>query len=122
MIATNPRQLTPSQLAKYHRQRKINLLDRATKSLFRLFRREVSQEEIAKRFEELMTSLNELQSVALYDNYHRAVIAYLDSLGKKIESWQTIVSSQEMTELNRLQKLKNEWQYKKPKYKKRYDR
>lgn len=81
MSTISPNVLSLKQLAKYNRQKTINLLEKMTKNLFRMFRNEqTSDEQIADRFFELYDKIIELKKVELYANYHRQMRIYIDTI------------------------------------------
>ena len=118
----SPNVLSAKQLAKYQRQQCINLLEKMTKYLFRMFRaQQLSEEEIAKRFFVLYDKLVQFKSTDLYAIYHREMRQYVDQVANIFRgSWDlTDIADDHMSRLNRLQKLKNASKYKKEKHTKK---
>ena len=119
MVLSSPNTLTAKQLAKYQRQKCINLLEKITKNLFRMFRNEsVPYEEIERRFFELYTKLAEFKHIYLYSPYQREMNAYVEKIARQFTSGEgeSLEREIQLTVLNRLQKLKNESKYKKDKH------
>ena len=108
-----------SQLAKYRRQQCINLLDTITKNIFKMLRNDTSKaSEVARKFGLLYSKLAKFDTVYLDTDYHRQTRKYIDGFAK-IMRWQRDLESlrsSHMTQLNRLQKLKNAMEYKREKY------
>lgn len=122
MNSESPHTLSAKQLAKYQRQQCINLLEKMTKYLFRMFRAQsLSEEEVATRFFVLYDKLVELKSAQLYAIYHREMRQYVDQVANIFRSdWDLSgIADDHMSRLNRLQKLKNASKYKKEKHTKK---
>jgi len=119
------KQYTPKQIEKYKRQKYINMLSKCTKNLFKLFRSEESDyESYKKRFTLLKNELDKLDKIRLDSEHSRRVDAYLEQLYKRTiveqsytESEFKILKDTELSNLNRLQKLKNKKKYTKTKHK-----
>ena len=117
---------TPKQIEKYKRQKYISALSKCTKNLFKIFRSEVSNyESYKKRFSSLKEELDKLDKIRLDSEHSRKVDEYLKQLYKTTIEGQTLTEEQfqelksvELSNLNRLQKLKNQKKYSKEKYKK----
>lgn len=113
------------KLATEERQKCINLLEKITKNMFRMFRnQETTPEQIVDKFLNLKKHLDDLWDVVLNAEYHREMKLYVERL------WHTFaapfdleeIRSTQMTALNRLQKIKNSGGYKRDKkLKKRID-
>ncbi len=112
---------TPKQIEKYQRQKYITFLEKISKNLFRLFRQEeTTAEQFLTKFDELMKKLGELESIRLDSEYLQETKSYIDRLyfqtraltDKAFEDIRTA----EMSNLNRLQKLKKRTTYKKDKH------
>ena len=87
MAISSPYTLTAKQLAKYQRQKCINLLEKITKNLFRMFRNEqVPYEEIERRFFELYIKLEEFKNTYLYSPYQREMKAYVERIARQFTS------------------------------------
>lgn len=122
MNSKSPHTLSAKQLAKYQRQQCINLLEKMTKYLFRIFRaQQLSEQEIAKRFFVLYDMLLIFTSVKLYSSYHREMRQYIDQVANIFRTdWSlSEIAHDHMSRLNRLQKIKNETKYKKEKHTKK---
>lgn len=118
----SPNVLSAKQLAKHQRQKCINLLEKITKNLFRMFRaQQLSEEEIAKRFFVLYDKLVQFKSTDLYAIYHIEMKNYIEEVAWLFRGSRDIDSfrDNQMTRLNRLQKLKNATKYKKEKHTKK---
>jgi len=96
-----------------------------SKNLFRMFRDEkVTSQDFTVKFEQLKKKFDERESVQLDSEYHHQLKSYIERLYRD-----TVADSQfddekfsdirdaEMSNLNRLQKLKNATSYKKEKHK-----
>ena len=119
METNSPNVMTPKQIAKYQRQQCINLLEKITKNLFRMFRNtEMKQSDVEERFSVLYTKLSEFKTVYLYSVYQREMRRYIEEVAKLIQSDRDIddVRDNHMTRLNRIQKLKTVSKYKKEKH------
>jgi hypothetical protein len=116
---------TPRQIEKYNRQKYISFLEKITKNLFKMFRdKTISQDIFTKRFFELKVQLNRLPEVVLSSQYHREMQNYIDNLYMELKGNFDLNSVRElnMTNLNRIQKLKNRASYRKDKHKGSVDR
>jgi hypothetical protein len=123
MSGESPNVLSVKQLAKYQRQQCINLLEKMTKYLFRMFRaKQLTEEEIEKRFFILYDKLIQFKSTDLYAIYHREMRQYVDQVANIFRgNWNlTDIADDHMSRLNRLQKLKNASKYKKEKHTKKF--
>jgi len=112
---------TPKQIEKYQRQKYISFLEKISKNLFRMLRQEeTTAEQFLTKFEELMHKLGEIESIRLDSEYLQETKSYIDRLyfqtkeitDKQLED----IKSAEMSNLNRLQKLKKRTTYKKDKH------
>ncbi|MDQ7083654.1 MAG: hypothetical protein Q9M36_01425 [Sulfurovum sp.] len=116
---------TQKQIDKFMRQKYISELDKVAKNIFRMLRNE---NMIAKKFtdklHELKVKLDKKATVSLYSEYHQQLQSYISRLHegtclneafteKNFED----MRDAEMSNLNRLQKLKNATSYKKDKHK-----
>jgi len=115
---------TPKQIEKYQRQKYITFLGKISKNLFRLLRQEeTTAVQFTTKFDELMQKLGELESIRLDSEYLQETKSYIDRLyfqtkeitDKEFED----IKAAEMSNLNRLQKLKNLSNYKKEKHRSR---
>ena len=112
---------TPKQIEKYQRQKYIAFLEKISKNLFRLLRqKETTAAQFTAKFDELMQKLGELESIRLDSEYLQETKSYIDRLyfqtkaltDKEFED----IRAAEMSNLNRLQKLKKRTSYKKDKH------
>jgi len=112
---------TPKQIEKYQRQKYITFLEKISKNLFRLLRHEeTTATEFRTKFDELMRKLGELESIRLDSEYLQETKSYIDRLYFQTREltdkvFQDIRTA-EMSNLNRLQKLKKRTTYKKDKH------
>ncbi len=119
MTSTSPQGISPQQLAKHHRQQCINLLEKMTRYLFRVFRaKNIDEETIAKRFFVLYDKLMLFSSTQLYALYHREMRKYMETVAQIFHHEWSVdqIADEHMSRLNRLQKLKNATKYKKDKH------
>jgi len=117
---------TPKQIEKYKRQKYISALEKCTKNLFRLFRDENSTvDKFNQKFKELKKDLDKLDEIRLDVEYLKKTKEYIERLYKNTvlnenfsqKEYQDI-KNPELSNLNRLQKMKNRTKYSKEKYKK----
>jgi len=112
---------TPKQIEKYQRQKYITFLEKISKNLFRLLRQEeTTAAQFTTKFDELMQKLGELESIRLDSEYLQETQSYIERLYLQTK---TLTDAQlqdireaEMSNLNRLQKLKKRSSYKKDKH------
>ena len=112
---------TPKQIEKFQRQKYIAFLEKISKNLFRLFRQEeTTAVQFTSKFDELMQKLGELESIRLDSEYLQETKRYIDRLyfqTKEITDKQLMdIKAAEMSNLNRLQKLKKRSTYRKDKH------
>ena len=113
------------QIDKFNRQKYITELDKISKNLFRMFRNdEVCSQKFVLKFEELKKKFDEKEEVQLDSEYHHQLKEYIERLYRQTCSVELFsdktfndIRDAEMSNLNRLQKLKNNTSYKKDKYK-----
>ena len=117
---------SPKQIEKYRRQKYIAHLEKIGKNLFRMLRRpETSATDFRKRFSELMQKLDALETIRLDSEYLRESEAYYRRLFDRIggedfgEENLKEIREAEMSNLNRLQKMKNRSSYRKEKHRER---
>jgi len=116
---------TQKQIDKFNRQKYITSLDKIAKNLFRMFRNEeVCSQKFMLKFEELKKKFDEKEKVHLDSEYHQQLQEYIERLylqtcSVKLFDDKTLneIRDAEMSNLNRLQKLKNATSYKKDKHK-----
>ena len=122
MVWESPNVLSAKQFAKHQRQKCINLLEKITKNLFRMFRNtDISQDVLVDRFFVLYNKLAEFKTAYLYAIYHIEMKNYIEEVASLCRGLRDIdsVRDTQMTRLNRLQKLKNATKYKKEKHTKK---
>ncbi|WP_292657135.1 hypothetical protein [Nitratifractor sp.] len=114
---------SPKQIEKYRRQKYIAHLEKIGKNLFRMLRRpETSSADFRSRFSKLMQKLDSLESIRLDSEYLRESEAYYRRFFSAIDhedfSQQNLqeIREAEMSNLNRLQKMKNRSSYRKEKH------
>ena len=116
---------SPKQIEKYQRQKYIAHLEKIGKNLFRYLRNpETSPDELLARFDELMEKLDAMEAIRLDSEYLRQSEAHYRRLH---EEWHSTdfdaqrleeIREAEMSNLNRLQKMKNRSSYRKEKHRK----
>jgi len=114
-------QVPPNKLATFNRQKAIQLMEKITKNLFRMFRDEsTTKEQIEERFFHLKKQLDDLGELALNADYHRDLRVYIDNCASTLSGHYVLddIRWPQMTKLNRLQKIKNSTEYKRDKSKK----
>lgn len=123
-MSSNLSRYTPKQIEKYQRQKYLAFLDKISKNLFRIFRQEDSTvEQYCTKFDELKLKFDELDEIRLDSEYMCEAKEYIDRLyldRQDIDEERFAqIKSLEMSNLNRLMKLKNRTTYKKDKHKNR---
>lgn len=116
---------TQKQIDKFNRQKYIVELEKISKNLFRMFRDEnVTAEDFVKKFGQLKSKFDEKEEVHLESEYHQQLIEYITRIHVRtclVEEFRdkdfSDIREAEMSNLNRLQKLKNGTSYKKDKHK-----
>lgn len=116
---------TQKQIDKFNRQKYIVELEKISKNLFRMFRDEnVSAEDFVKKFGQLKSKFDEKEEVHLESEYHQQLKEYITRIHVRtclVEEFTdkdfSDIREAEMSNLNRLQKLKNGTSYKKDKHK-----
>jgi len=117
---------TPKQIEKYRRQKYIAHLEKIGKNLFRLLRRpETTASKFRQRFSELMQRLDQLDRIRLDSEYlresedhYRRFFARIDREDFDDRELEELREA-EMSNLNRLQKMKNRSSYRKAKHRER---
>ena len=110
--------MSPAKLATYNRQKAINLLEKITKNMFRMFRDDkTTQKQISERFHHLHKQLESLGDIVLNAEYHREMRIYIENLSHtfKHDFDLDAIRSKNMSTLNRIQKIKNQAGYKRKK-------
>jgi hypothetical protein len=121
MPQDNPYGLGQKDLDQYYRQKAINILEKITKSCFRMFRdKTTTKEQLIHRFFVLKKKLDALGVVYLDAEYHTEMRKHIEKLANTLQTNFDLEKMREpqMTQLNRLQKLKNMTNYKKEKHRK----
>lgn len=116
---------TQKQIDKFNRQKYIAELEKVSKNLFRMFRDDkTTAQTFMIKFEQLKKKLDERKDIFLDSEYQQQLKGYIERLYTQICSSQTFddkkladIREAEMSNLNRLQKLKNGSSYKKDKHK-----
>ncbi len=116
---------TQKQIEKFNRQKYIGELEKIGKNLFRMLRDErVSSQDFTVKFEQLKQKFDEREAVQLDSEYHRQMKQYIERLYEETcnnHAFDSVrmdeMREAEMSNLNRLQKLKNASSYKKEKHK-----
>ena len=116
---------TQKQIDKFNRQKYINELEKISKNIFRMLRDEhVSSKDFVIKFRQLKKKFDERVEIHLDSEYHQQLKAYIIRLHRATclndeftdKNFEDIRDA-EMSNLNRLQKLKNGTSYKKDKHK-----
>ena len=116
---------TQKQIDKFNRQKYITELEKISKNLFRMFRDDkTTATSFMVKFEQLKKKFDERVEVQLDSEYHQHLKAYIIRLHAQVSKVDEFTDKQfsdmreaEMSNLNRLQKLKNGTSYKKDKHK-----
>ena len=116
---------TQKQIDKFNRQKYITELEKISKNLFRMLRDEnVCSQSFMVKFEQLKKKFDEKAEVHLDSEYHQQLKEYIERLyqqtcAEELFCDQSLddIREAEMSNLNRLQKLKNGTSYKKDKHK-----
>lgn len=116
---------TQKQIDKFNRQKYITELEKISKNLFRMLRDEnVCSQSFMVKFEQLKKKFDEKAEVHLDSEYHQQLKVYIERLYQQTCSVELFcdksfndIREAEMSNLNRLQKLKNATSYKKDKHK-----
>jgi hypothetical protein len=119
---------TQKQIDKFNRQKYITELEKVSKNIFRMLRdTHVSSTDFVLKFEQLKKKFDERVEVQLDSEYHHQLKAYINRLYGSTCTNETFtdkifddIREAEMSNLNRLQKLKNGSSYKKDKHKSRH--
>ena len=119
---------TQKQIDKFNRQKYITELEKISKNLFRMFRDEkVDAETFRAKFTVLKKKFDEKSGIHLDSEYHQQLKSYIERLFGQTcgsESFDDKIFSDireaEMSNLNRLQKLKNGNSYKKEKHRSKH--
>jgi hypothetical protein len=116
---------TQKQIDKFNRQKYITELEKVSKNIFRMLRdTKVGSKDFVLKFEELKKKFDKRVEIHLDSEYHQQLKAYIirlygatclveDFTDKVFDD----IRDAEMSNLNRLQKLKNGTSYKKDKHK-----
>ena len=116
---------TQKQIDKFNRQKYITELEKISKNLFRMFRDDkTTATSFMVKFEQLKKKFDERVEVQLDSEYHQHLKAYIIRLHTQVSKVDVFTDKHfsdmreaEMSNLNRLQKLKNGTSYKKDKHK-----
>jgi len=116
---------TQKQIDKFNRQKYITELEKISKNLFRMLRDDnVDSKDFVLKFEQLKKKFDERVEIHLDSEYHQQLKIYIvrlhgatclsEDFNDKVFN---DIRDAEMSNLNRLQKLKNGTSYKKDKHK-----
>ena len=113
-----------AQQQRYKRQRYIAQIGKITKNLYKMFKEpSIEHESFVLRFEKLITKLEELEEVRVDSRYVNASKEYIYTLLDKVKNAEFDEQSfsryahEQLSYLNRLQKIKNRSSYQKSKHK-----
>ncbi len=114
---------TQKQIDKYNRQKYISEMEKITKNLFRMLRdKNINSGEFKAKMTMLISKLQEREEIRFDGEYHKKLKDYIIQIGQKIQNskFDDIILNEmrdtEMSNLNRLQKMKNNNNYKKDKH------
>ncbi len=129
MSPDDKRGFTPKQIEKYQRQKYIAHLEKIGKNLFRLLRNaDTTAESFRRRFREMMERLDSLDTIRLDTEYLRKSEEHFRTLYREVQAPDfddrrlEEIRDPEMSNLNRLQKMKNRSSYRKEKHRKQAQR
>ena len=116
---------TQKQIDKYNRQKYIAELEKISKNIFKMLRNpDIDSNAFFVKLEDMVKKLHEKEVVRLEGEYNQKLKEYILALYEKIknrEQFNDIMLNElrepEMSNLNRLQKLKHRNSYKKEKHK-----
>ena len=116
---------TQKQIDKFNRQKYITELEKVSKNIFRMLRDDtVDSQDFVLKFEQLKEKFDKRVEVQLDSEYHQQLKAYIIRLHQATclaedftDKMFDDIRDAEMSNLNRLQKLKNGTSYKKDKHK-----
>jgi len=115
---------TQKQIDKFNRQKYIAQMEKVSKNIFRMLRDEnVGSKDFVLKLSKLKKDLDERAEVQLDSEYHQQLKSYIVRLHRMTCLNETFCDKNlddmreaEMSNLNRLQKLKNGMSYKKEKH------
>jgi len=116
------------QIDKFNRQKYISELEKISKNLFRMLRDDkTSATSFMLKFEQLKKKFDNKEKIHLDSEYHQQLTVYIDRLYRQVFLSEKFsdkdldnLREAEMSNLNRLQKLRNATSYKKDKHKSRH--
>ncbi|BAF71037.1 hypothetical protein [Sulfurovum sp. NBC37-1] len=119
---------TQKQIEKFNRQKYITELEKISKNLFRMFRdAKVDAKVFQVKFTLLKKKFDEKNEIHLDSEYHQQLKAYIERLFQQTcgsicfdDKIFNDIREAEMSNLNRLQKLKNGSSYKKEKHRSKH--
>jgi len=119
---------TQKQIDKFNRQKYITELEKISKNLFRMFRDEkVDAKDFKTKFILLKKKFDEKSEIHLDSEYHQQLKSYIERLFQQTcgsiafdDKVFNDIREAEMSNLNRLQKLKNGSSYKKEKHRSKH--
>jgi len=115
---------TQKQIDKFNRQKYITELEKVAKNLFRMFREDKTTAiSFMVKFEQLKKKFDDRVEIHLDSEYHQQMKVYINRLYAQTCQMEEFTDKDfldmkeaEMSNLNRLQKLKNGTSYKKDKH------
>ena len=116
---------TQKQIDKYNRQKYIAELEKISKNIFKMLRDlNIDSNSFSIKLASMIKKLHEKEAIRLEGEYNQKLKEYILALYEKtknVEQFNDIILNElrepEMSNLNRLQKLKNKNSYKKEKHK-----
>jgi hypothetical protein len=120
----NNKNFTPKQIQKYKRQKFLSALNKCTRNLYNIFKNPKSDYETFKnRFISLKNEMQKFEDALITADHTKKAKEYINKLYKDyiIEKELTQeefnkLKEREISNLNRLQKMKNKVKYSKNKY------
>jgi len=116
---------TPKQIEKYKRQKYLSALNKCTKNLYNIFKNPTSSyPKFKDKFIKLKEEIDKFSDVIIHSDHTKRTKEYIDRLYQNYVVNQELseeefnkLKSSEVTNLNRLQKMRNQNKYSKGKYK-----
>ena len=120
----NNKNYTPKQILKYKRQKFLNALNKCTRNLYNIFKNPKSDYETFKnRFTSLKNEIQKFDDVIISSDHTKRTKEYIYKLYKEYILDKSLTQEEfnklkekEISNLNRLQKMRNKAKYSKNKY------
>ena len=118
------REFTPKQIAKYKRQKYLSALNKCTTNLYKMFKNPTTTYDNYKnKFTQLKNEIEKFSDVIISSEHTKRTKEYIDNLylnsvlNEISNSDFKDLKENEISKLNRLQKMKKRAKYNKEKYK-----